>query len=101
MRIGRFTLQNNFAFHTAYGFTETCGPAAFGPSRRCGGIPRADRRTHMASSAVSSHINALQAKHADLDAQLHQELARPVPDTATIQALKKQKLRLKEEIVGF
>jgi uncharacterized protein YdcH (DUF465 family) len=24
-----------------------------------------------------------------------------VPDTATIQALKKQKLRLKEEIVGF
>ena len=55
----------------------------------------------MASTAVSSHINALQAKHADLDTQLHQELARPVPDTATTQALKKQKLRLKEEIVGF
>ena len=54
----------------------------------------------MASTAVSSHINALQAKHADLETRLHQELARPVPDTATIQALKKQKLRLKEEIAA-
>ena len=55
----------------------------------------------MASTAVSSHLHALQAKHADLDARLHQEMARPVPDTATIQALKKQKLRLKEAIAGF
>ena len=54
----------------------------------------------MASTAVSSHIHALQAKHADLEAQLRREMARPVPDTATIQALKKQKLRLKEEIAG-
>lgn len=53
----------------------------------------------MASTAVSSHIHALQAKHAELDARLRQEMARPIPDTATIQALKKQKLRLKEEIV--
>lgn len=52
----------------------------------------------MASTAVSSHIHALQAKHADLEAQLRQEMVRPMPDTATIQGLKKQKLRLKEEI---
>ncbi|MEQ5789118.1 YdcH family protein [Erythrobacter sp. NFXS35] len=55
----------------------------------------------MASTAVSSHIHALQAKHAELDQRLHQELARPIPDTATTQALKKQKLRLKEEIVRY
>jgi len=55
----------------------------------------------MASTAVSSHIHALQAKHASLEARLHDEMARPVPDTATIQALKKQKLRLKEEIAGY
>ncbi|MFN3865039.1 MAG: YdcH family protein [Erythrobacter sp.] len=55
----------------------------------------------MASSAVSSHLHALQARHAELDRRLHAELARPVPDTATIQALKKQKLRLKEEIAGY
>ncbi|MEE4315675.1 YdcH family protein [Erythrobacter dokdonensis] len=55
----------------------------------------------MASTAVSSHIHALQAKHAELEAKLHEEMARPVPDTATIQALKKHKLRLKEEISGY
>ena len=52
----------------------------------------------MASSAASSHMNALQTKHAGLDAQLRDELARPAPDAAMIQAIKKQKLRLKEEI---
>lgn len=52
----------------------------------------------MASTAVLSHLNALQNKHAGLEARLRDEMARPVPDTATIQSLKKQKLRLKEEI---
>ncbi len=47
----------------------------------------------MASTAVLSHLQALQSKHAGLEARL-------VPDTATIQALKKQKLRLKEEIAA-
>ncbi|MFM7403370.1 MAG: YdcH family protein [Erythrobacter sp.] len=54
----------------------------------------------MASTAVSSHLHALQSKHAGLDARLRDEMARPVPDTATIQSLKKQKLRLKEEMAG-
>lgn len=52
----------------------------------------------MATTAVSSHLSALQFKHAGLEAQLRDELARPVPDTATLQNLKKLKLRLKEEI---
>lgn len=56
----------------------------------------------MASSATSSssstHISALEHKHAGLEAQLRLEMARPVPDAATVQSLKKQKLRLKEEI---
>lgn len=52
----------------------------------------------MASSAASSHVNALHSKHAGLEAQLRDEMARPVPDTAMIQKIKKSKLRLKEEI---
>ena len=52
----------------------------------------------MASSAVSSHVDALLNKHAGLEAKLREEMARPAPDTAVIQFLKKQKLRLKEEI---
>lgn len=54
----------------------------------------------MASIAVSSHLNALHSKHAGLEARLRDEMARPVPDTAMIQSLKKQKLRLKEEIAA-
>lgn len=49
---------------------------------------------------ASSHVNALQSKHAGLEAKLRQEMARPVPDAATIQDLKKHKLRLKEEIAS-
>lgn len=46
----------------------------------------------------SSHVSALQLKHSGIDRQLHEELSRPMPDAALIQALKKRKLRLKEEM---
>lgn len=46
----------------------------------------------------SSHVHALQSKHAGLEAKLRDELNRPAPDTATIQDLKKRKLRIKEEL---
>jgi len=44
----------------------------------------------------ASHAAALQAKHQGLETRLKQEMARPAPDSAIIQLLKKQKLRLKE-----
>lgn len=47
---------------------------------------------------VTSHVNALQSKHAGLDAKIRTELSRPAPDTVTIQALKKEKLRIKQEL---
>lgn len=50
------------------------------------------------SPAASSHANALQSKHAGLEARLRDEMARPVPDAAAVQAIKRQKLKLKEEI---
>jgi hypothetical protein len=49
----------------------------------------------------SSHVAALQAKHDGLERKLRDEMNRPVPDSAMIQALKKQKLRIKEEIAHF
>ncbi len=45
-----------------------------------------------------SHVSALQFKHAGLERQIQQELSRPLPDLATVQALKKRKLRIKEEL---
>ena len=41
---------------------------------------------------------SLKAKHQALDEQLLAEEARPQPDTSRIRQLKKQKLKLKEEI---
>ncbi len=46
----------------------------------------------------SSHVTALQAKKEGLEESLKEEMNRPSPDMAKIQSLKKQKLRLKEEI---
>lgn len=46
----------------------------------------------------NGHYQALKTKHAAIDAAIHQEENRPAPDDIRISALKKQKLRLKEEL---
>jgi hypothetical protein len=47
----------------------------------------------------TSHVSALNAKHAGLEARIRNENARPSPDSFLIATLKKQKLQLKQEIV--
>lgn len=47
----------------------------------------------------SSHVSALQLKHQGLEQKIREELSRPSPDETIIQTLKKQKLRIKEEII--
>ncbi|HEX8527812.1 YdcH family protein [Allosphingosinicella sp.] len=47
-----------------------------------------------------AHIEALRTKHAGLDARIAEENQRPLPDTALLARLKKEKLRIKEEIAG-
>lgn len=49
---------------------------------------------------LSSHVAALKSKHAGLEARLRDEQSRPAPDIAMIQQLKKQKLRIKEELTS-
>jgi hypothetical protein len=46
----------------------------------------------------STHVSALQLKHAGIERLLEQELNRPMPDLTTVQTLKKRKLRIKEEL---
>ncbi|WP_230279376.1 MULTISPECIES: YdcH family protein [unclassified Croceicoccus] len=46
----------------------------------------------------STHISALNTKHAGLERQIRDEMTRPAPDDVKIQALKRQKLKIKEEI---
>jgi hypothetical protein len=46
----------------------------------------------------NAHLSALEAKHATLDRKIASETQRPLPDQMIIAELKRQKLRVKEEI---
>jgi hypothetical protein len=48
-----------------------------------------------------AHVSALQAKHAGLEARIIEESQRPMPDMATLTRLKKEKLKVKEEMSGL
>ena len=48
--------------------------------------------------SVEEHIVALRSKHAELEQLLMSENTRPHPDQALITDLKKQKLRIKDEL---
>jgi hypothetical protein len=45
-------------------------------------------------------MESLQTRHEELETRLELELSRPLPDQALIVELKKQKLRIKDEIEG-
>ncbi len=49
----------------------------------------------------NAHMSALEQKHAGLDARIAEESQRPMPDAALVARLKKEKLRIKEEIAGL
>ena len=48
-----------------------------------------------------AHMSALEAKHAGLEAQIEEENQRPLPDTTILHRLKKEKLKVKEEMAGL
>lgn len=52
----------------------------------------------MTQEKIEKHLEALKAKHTALDTQIEEEMARPKPDEVVISGLKKQKLKIKEEI---
>lgn len=47
---------------------------------------------------ASAHFTSLKSRHANLDARIHAEERRPAPDTALLARLKKEKLRVKDEL---
>lgn len=48
--------------------------------------------------AIEQRIEKLRADHASLETVIFEELHRPLPDEGVIGTLKKQKLRIKDEI---
>jgi hypothetical protein len=50
------------------------------------------------ASMQNAHFSALSAKHSVLDQRIAAESQRPQPDHLVLASLKKQKLRIKEEM---
>ena len=48
-----------------------------------------------------AHVEALASKHAALEAQIDAEETRPHPDDTLLMRLKREKLRLKDEMLGL
>lgn len=48
--------------------------------------------------SVTEHVEALRAKHAELEHLIDEEEHRPHPDDLMITELKRQKLRIKDQI---
>ena len=48
--------------------------------------------------SVEERIDALKVKHQALENAIEEENSRPLPDDAAIVSLKKQKLRIKDEL---
>ena len=51
--------------------------------------------------SVAEHVDALRAKHSALENAIQDEISRPQPDDLHIQELKKEKLRIKDEIAAL
>lgn len=47
---------------------------------------------------ASAHLEALNARHASLDGKISSEMIRPMPDSTAIAELKRQKLKVKEQM---
>ncbi len=48
--------------------------------------------------SIEDRLSALRHKHADLESKIENENSRPHPDDSAIAELKRQKLRVKDEI---
>jgi hypothetical protein len=48
--------------------------------------------------SIQEHVDSLRNKHAHLEHLIDDELHRPLPDQTSLARLKKEKLRIKEEI---
>jgi hypothetical protein len=46
----------------------------------------------------SDRVRSLEAKHAKLERELHHEEARPAPSAPVVASLKREKLKIKDEL---
>jgi len=59
-------------------------------------VPTLSRRQPM----IEAHQAVLNARHAQLETKIASEALRPLPDQLALTRMKREKLRLKEELAG-
>jgi len=59
------------------------------------------QQNHVTSPSSSNRVDALRAKHKNLSSKIEQELNHPFFSEQKIAQLKREKLKLKEEIEGI
>ena len=52
----------------------------------------------MAKACVHDYVESLRSKHAHLEQEIDDELHRPLPDQSILTRLKREKLRIKDEM---
>jgi hypothetical protein len=58
-------------------------------------------RKEFVNMSLEQRLEALKVRHSTLEDLIHQESSRPLPDDVEIHALKKEKLRIKDEMAGI
>ena len=53
------------------------------------------------SMAAADQVMDLKNRHAELEKTIQDEIGRPLPDQDIVVSLKKEKLRIKDELVGL
>jgi hypothetical protein len=61
-------------------------------------VPALDDHPKGGLMSLESRIDSLKARHANLERSIAEEDLRPMPDSETLARLKREKLRLKEEM---
>ena len=56
---------------------------------------------HNRKIPLTSRIEALRSRHGALDRRIEVEHRRPLPDNSVLQRLKREKLRLKDELARY
>lgn len=49
--------------------------------------------------ALSAHLEQLQTRHGEIDAEIDREMRSPIPDQVRVSQLKRQKLQIKDTIL--
>lgn len=57
--------------------------------------------SNYSSSSISSRIRSLRSRHLTTSKNIRSEILRPSPDAFKLQKMKRQRLKLKDEIAGY